>query len=104
VLLCGKKTDNVTLRHFRELLLPWESKNYYILSVCVCARASLLVRSYSYVCGCPEALAYSCTCVRIALLIQHATRVRHIVMSFMAYVSTTFFDIISKTARFSKKK
>jgi hypothetical protein len=40
-------------------------------------------------------------CARVALLIQHSTR-RHIVIRGSSGF-TTFFDIISQTARFSEK-
>ena len=35
-----------------------------------------------------------CVCVRVVSLIQHATGVRHIVTSFVASGSFTFFDIM----------
>jgi hypothetical protein len=49
---------NVTLGRIRESLLPWKNNKYYIF-VCVWACA--------------------CACVHVALLIQYAPRMRHIV-------------------------
>jgi hypothetical protein len=42
-------------------------------------------------------------CVSVALLIQHAMRMRHIITCFPS-ISTIIFHIISQTVRFSKKK
>jgi hypothetical protein len=70
-------TYDVTLRRIRESLLPWKCN----LSVCVCACV------LTYVCGCPAALA----CVRVALLIKHATRMRHIVTSFVDPLPPPYF-------------
>ena len=70
---------NVTLRRVRESLLPWESKKYYIF-VCVCAP----VHSYVFVYVCPGAWVYAWANLRVVLLIQHATRMRHTVTSFVA--------------------
>jgi hypothetical protein len=65
----GQCMYNVTLRRVRESLLPWKSNNYYLLV---------------------------CVCVHVALLIQHATRMRHLVTSFVdPSFSTIFFEIIS---------
>jgi hypothetical protein len=79
-------TYNVTLRRVRESLLPWKSNQYYI-----------------FVCVCPGVWAYACAYV--ALLIQHATRIRHIVTSFVAPLAPPYFSTLSHlTARFSGKK
>jgi hypothetical protein len=58
-------TYNVTLRRIHELLLPWKTNNYYIF-VCMCV--------------CVPGRA----CVHVALIIRHATRMRHIMTWFMA--------------------
>ena len=64
-------TYNVILRRVHESLLPWRSNKYYLL-VCVCVRACMWI---------PGCVA---VCMHVALLIQHATRMRHIVTSFVA--------------------
>ena len=61
-----------------------KSKKYYII-LFMCARADEWVR------------------MRVAFLTHHATRMRHIVLSFVASGSTTFFDIISQPERFTEK-
>jgi hypothetical protein len=45
--------------------------------LCVCALDFLRA------CVCPGALACACACVHVALLIQHATCIRHVVTSFV---------------------
>jgi hypothetical protein len=61
--------------------------------VCECVR----------VCGCGyRHRTQACVCACVALLIQNASR-RHIVICALS-VSTTFFKIMSSTARFSGKK
>ena len=45
-----------------------------------------------------------CTRVRIVLLIQHATRMRHIMTSFVAPLAPTYFSTLSHKRRdFGKK-
>jgi hypothetical protein len=57
------------LRRVHASLLPWKSNKYYIfVCVCVCARAL------------------------VALLIQHATRMRHIVTLFVAPLAPPHFS------------
>jgi hypothetical protein len=78
----SQRTYNITLRRQRESLLPWKSNNYYIL---ICA--FVLARLGEWACA--------CACVRVALLMQHATRMRRVVTSFVAFVSTRFFRSVS---------
>ena len=92
-------TYHVTMRRVCESLLKQTSNKHYIF-VCVCARSCVRV----CVCACECPGSYASACVRVASLIQHATRMRHIVTSFVASGSTIFFDIISQTARISEKK
>jgi hypothetical protein len=57
-------TYNVISRRVRESLLPWTSNKHYIF-VCVCMFA--------------RARGHAHACMHVALLIQHVTRMRHIV-------------------------
>jgi hypothetical protein len=59
---------------------------------CVCARA-LVGECILVYCVGVDAEARACACARAALLIQQATRIRHIVCGLSD--SPTFFDIIS---------
>jgi hypothetical protein len=55
-----------------------------MLHICVCARACVN--------ACPGESACACACVHVPLLIQHATRKRHIVMSFVAPLTPPYFS------------
>jgi hypothetical protein len=57
-------TYDVTLRRVRESLLPWKSNKYYVFRLCKCLCVCLGARARGR--------------VRVALFIQHATRMRHI--------------------------
>ena len=74
-------TYNVTLRCFCESLFPWKSNKYYIF-VCVCVRA----------------------CVHVALLIQHATRMRHVMASSVTPQVPPYFSTLSHKRRDFLKK
>ena len=83
-------TYNVILRRVRESLLHWKSyRPKYYTSVWVHART--------------HALARGRVNVRVALLIQHSTCMRHIVTICTSSGPTIFFDIISQKERFSRK-
>ena len=79
-----------------ESLLPWKSNKYYLL-VCVraCVRAlGTRVRGRVH--------AHT---MHVALLIQHETRMRHIVTSFVAPTSPQNFSTLShKRCDFRKKE
>ena len=96
----GQCTYNVTLRRVRESLLPWKSNKYYML-VCWCMRARACVRA----CGYRGAWTCACAYVHVVLLIQHATRMCHIVTSFVALRSALCFSTWSHSrCDFRKKK
>jgi hypothetical protein len=68
-------TYNVILRRVRVTTVVVKRNKYYIY-VCVCKRTC--VRPCVRVTRCVD------VCMRVTLLIQHATRMRHIVTSFVA--------------------
>jgi hypothetical protein len=88
-------TYNIISRRVHESLLRWEIKKYYLsVRACVSVRA----------CGYPGAWACACAHVHVALLIQHAKRMRHIVTSFVAPRSPLYFSTLShKRCDFLKK-
>jgi hypothetical protein len=47
--------------------------------------------------------ACACACVHIALLIQHATRMRHVVTSFVAPLSRPYFSTLSHKGKGFRK-
>jgi hypothetical protein len=82
---------NVRLRRVRESSLPWISNTYYLL-VCVCMRACVRVDTRAR------------GRVHVALLIRHATCMRHIVTSFKAPRSPpSFLTLSHKRCNFRKK-
>ena len=83
-----KLTYNVTLRSVRESLLP----------LAVCARVRVLASGYQGVRACTRAY------VPVALLIQHATRMRHIGTSFVALRSSPHISTLSHKRCYLKKK
>jgi hypothetical protein len=70
-------------------LFPWTSKKYYIFE-CMCSRASVC-------------LGVCMPCVHLALLIQHKTRMRHIVTSFVAPLAQPYFWTLSHKRHDLKK-
>jgi hypothetical protein len=85
-------TYNVILRRVRELLLPWKSSECYLL-VCVCMRARACIHVGTWARG----------RVHIALLIQNATLMRHVMTSFVAPRSPNVSTLSHKRCDFLKK-
>jgi hypothetical protein len=79
---------NVTLRRVREPLLLWKSHKY----LCVRVRVYL------------SAWACACACVYVALLIQHATRMRHVVTSFVTPLAPPCFSTLTNNLHDFRKK
>ena len=72
-------SDSSSLPNQQKL---WKSNHYYTF-LCVRAR------------GCPDAWACAWACAHVALLIQHATRTRHIVFSFVASLAPPHSSTLS---------
>jgi hypothetical protein len=91
---------NVKLRRVRESLLQWKSNKYYLL-VCVCVRAC--VRACVHLSNRARGRVHAHK--HVALIIQHAKRIRHIVTSFVASSSPPYYSALShKWCDFRKKK
>jgi hypothetical protein len=87
-------TYNVTLRRIQEITVAVEKH------IGLCVHACRSVRA----CGYADAWACACAYVHVALLMQHATRMRPIVTSFVAPRSTLYFSTLShKRCDFLKK-
>ena len=90
---------NVTLRRVRETAVEKQEVLYISLSACV----RVWVRGRMRVCVCVHAWvwgrsgAWACAgaCARVVLLIQHATRIRHILLSFVASLASQHFSTLS---------
>jgi hypothetical protein len=80
----------LTLRRVHETIVAVQ-KAVIITYWCVCVHACACVRT----CGCMAEWACACAHVHIAFLIQHATRMRHVVMSFVAPLSPLYFSTLS---------
>ena len=89
--------ETMYIEALRESLLPWKSNKYYIF---VCACVWLRARA----CGCPGAWASACACVRVALLIQHSTRMCHILTPFVALLAPPHFSTLCHKRRDFRKK
>jgi hypothetical protein len=80
------------MRHVHETTVAVEKR--YVLYIGLCVRA----------CGYTGVWACACAYVHIALLIQHATRMRHILTSFVDPRSPSYFSTLShKRCDFRKK-
>ena len=83
-------THNVTLLH--------------VANHCCCAKAISIIYWSVRACWYPGAWASARACVHVALATQHATRMRHIVTSFVAPRSPFYFSILSHKRCDSRKK
>jgi hypothetical protein len=96
-----------------RLLLPWKSNKYKVVQIWPGQTVTCLhtnspghiwttlyymfacVRRRVRACVCPGASACAWACVHVALLIQHATRMRHIVTSFVAPLAPPYFSTLT---------
>ena len=69
-----------------------------LLHIRVCARARACVR------WCPGAWTFARSCARVALLIKHEKRRRHIVLSFVASVAPPDFSTLSHKRHVTEHK
>ena len=83
------------MKRVRESLLPWKS-NKYCTSLCVRERVRACTQARGRV------LARAC--VHVTLLIQHATYMRHILMSFVAPEAPPYVSTLSHTRHDFRKK
>jgi hypothetical protein len=81
-------TYNVTRRRVQESSVPWKSN---VLHICEC------VGAHACVCVCPGVWACACACACVAMLTQRATRMRHVLTSFMASLAPPHFSTLSYT-------
>ena len=80
---------DATLKCVDETTVALEKLYYIFVCVCVCARA--LGRASACVRGCVRERAWACACACAGLLIQHETRMRHIV----CVLSPPYFSTLS---------
>jgi hypothetical protein len=73
---------SVTVRRVGDKMLQRKSNKYYIF---LCIRTS----------GCTGAWVRACVCVCVALLIKHATRMRHVVTSYVTPLAPLYFSTLS---------
>ena len=87
---------NLRVRHY---CCRAKAINITFVCVCVCV---CLVRAHA--CVCPGAWACACCCLHVALLIQHATRMVHIVTSVVASLAPSYFSTLYHKRHDLKKK
>jgi hypothetical protein len=71
-----------------RIIVAVDKQEVLLIGLCVCACVLCA-------CGYPHTWARACAYVHVALLIQHATRMRHIVTSFVAPLAPPYFSTLS---------
>ena len=82
-------TYNVTLGRIRETIFAVEKQQVLCISMCVCTGVG------AWVGACPSAWESACALVRVAVIIQHATLLRHILLSSVASLAPPNFSTLS---------
>ena len=100
-LLCRKRSS---LYQRREAM--YEYRNIEARSRNHSCRGKTISITYLCLRACvsPGAWACTCACVYVALLTQHATRMRHVVTSFAVRLATPYFSTLSHQRRDFRKK